>query len=116
MPPGVPLPLIGARPMASADAAEPLIWRPRLPAHRRLAADPRDFRRFRCGQQVGVFLGHGWSGAVVQQVGAEGVLVRTKRQGEQRPSALRVGDARNLVPQQELRSGSGGPSAQATGL
>lgn len=116
MPPGVPLPLIGARPMASSDSTEPLIWRPRIPAHRRLAADPRDFRRFRCGERVGVFLGHSWTGGVVQQVGPEGVLVRTKRQGEQRPSALRVGDARNLVPQQELRSGSGSANTQATGL
>lgn len=102
--------------MASSDSTEPLIWRPRIPAHRRLAADPRDFRRFRCGERVGVFLGHSWTGGVVQQVGPEGVLVRTKRQGEQRPSALRVGDARNLVPQQELRSGSGSAKTQATGL
>ncbi|MEB3183171.1 MAG: hypothetical protein VKN15_02120 [Cyanobacteriota bacterium] len=102
--------------MASADSTEPLIWRPRLPAHRRLAADPRDFRRFHCGQRVGVFLGHGWSGAVVQQVGPEGVLVRTKRTGEQRRSALRVRDARNLVPQQELRSGSAGAGEQGTVL
>lgn len=102
--------------MASSDSTEPLIWRPRIPAHRRLAADPRDFRRFRCGERVGVFLGHSWTGGVVQQVGPEGVLVRTKRQGEQRPSALRVGDARNLVPQQELRSGSGSANTQATGL
>ncbi len=102
--------------MASADSTEPLIWRPRIPAHQRLAADPRDFRRFRCGERVGVFLGHSWTGGLVQQVGTEGVLVRIKRTGEQRSSALRVGDARNLVPQQELRSGSGAANTQATGL
>jgi len=102
--------------MASADSTEQLIWRPRIPAHQRLAADPRDFRRFRCGERVGVFLGHSWTGAVVQQVGPEGVLVRTKRTGEQRRSTLRVGDARNLVPQQQLRNGSGAANAQGTGL
>ncbi len=103
-------------PMARAESAQQLIWRPRTPAHRRLAADPRDFRRFRCGDRVGVFLGHCWSGAVVQQVGPEGVLVRTKRSGEQRHSALRVRDARSLVPQQDLRSGSGAAGEQGTVL
>ena len=93
--------------MARAESSQPLIWRPRTPAHRRLAADPRDFRRFHCGDRVGVFRGHSWSGAVVQQVGPEGVMVRTKRAGELRTCALLVRDARNLVPQQELRSGSG---------
>jgi hypothetical protein len=102
--------------MASADCGEPLIWRPRTPAHRRLAADPGDFRRFRCGDRVGVFLGHSWTGGVVQQVGPDGVLVRTRRVGETRRSALRVGDARNLVPQQELRSCSGAACEQGTVL
>jgi hypothetical protein len=85
--------------MASAEIpAQQPSWRPYLPAHRRLAADPRDFRRFRCGERVGVYLGHCWSGAVVQQVAAQGVLVRTQRQGERQRCALRVCDARNLVP------------------
>lgn len=102
--------------MARADSSEQLIWRPRIPARRRLAADPLDFRRFRCGDRVGVFLGHSWSGAVVQQVGAEGALVRLRRQGEQQGSAVRVGDARNLVARQELHSGSRTAGEQVTVL
>jgi hypothetical protein len=31
--------------MGSADSAAPLIWQPRIPAHRHLAADPRSIPR-----------------------------------------------------------------------
>ena len=102
----------GARPMARAEGSPSLIWRPRTPAHRRLRADPRDFRHLQRGARVGVFLGHSWSGGVIEQVDRDGVLVRLRRQGEPLRSAVRVADARNLVPQQQLRGCRGAAEEQ----
>ena len=54
--------------MPSSEDAERQIWRPRVPAQQRLAAPPQDFRHFRRGDRVGVFLGCAWTAGVVDQV------------------------------------------------
>jgi hypothetical protein len=84
--------------MASPEDGQQQIWRPRTPAQQRLAAPPQDFRHFRRGDRVGVFLGCAWTGGVVDQVGSASVLVRARRLGCRHFSSLRVCDARNLVP------------------
>ena len=94
--------------MASTEDAEQQIWRPRTPAQQRLAAPPQDFRR---GDRVGVFLGCAWTAGVVDQVGSASVLVRARRLGYRCPTAMRVCDARNLVPRQQLRP----PAAESHG-
>lgn len=94
--------------MASTEDAEQQIWRPRVPAQQRLAAPPLDFRHFRCGDRVGVFLGCAWTAGVVDQVGSASVLVRARRLGYRCPTAMRVCDARNLVPRQQLRAPAAG--------
>jgi hypothetical protein len=81
--------------MPSPEDAEQQIWRPRTPAQQRLTAPPQDFRHFRRGDRVGVVLGCAWTGGVVDQVGSASVLVR-------------VCDARNLVPRQQLRAPAAG--------
>lgn len=97
--------------MASTEDAEQQIWRPRTPAQQRLAAPPQDFRHFRRGDRVGVFLGCAWTAGVVDQVGSASVLVRARRLGYRCPTAMRVCDARNLVPRQQLRP----PAAESHG-
>jgi hypothetical protein len=90
--------------MAAFEAGGQVVCRPRTPAARRLASDPCDFRRFRCGDPVGVFLGCSWTGGVVQRVAADGALVRTRPLGSHYRRAIRVHDARNLVSQRDLRA------------
>ena len=94
--------------MASPEDGQQQIWRPRTPAKQRLAAPPQDFRHFRRGDRVGVFLGSAWTGGVVDQVGSANVLVRARRLGCRHFSSLRVCDARNLVPRQQLRAPAAG--------
>ena len=94
--------------MASPEDGQQQIWRPRTPAQQRLAAPPQDFRHFRRADRVGVFLGCAWTGGVVDQVGNASVLVRARRLGCRHFSSLRVCDARNLVPRQQLRAPAAG--------
>jgi hypothetical protein len=102
--------------MASPEDAEPQIWRPRTSAEQRLAASPQDFRHFRRGDRVGVFLGCAWTGGVVDQVGSTSVLVRARRLGCRQPTSMRVCDARNLVPRQELRAPDAGSQESQGGV
>lgn len=97
--------------MPSPEDAEQQIRRPCVPAQQRLSAPPQDFRLFRLfrrGDRVGVFLGCAWTGGVVDQVGSASVLVRARRLGYRCPTAMRVCDARNLVPRQQLRAPAAG--------
>jgi len=94
--------------MASPEDAEQQIRRPCVPAQQRLAAPPQDFRHFRRGDRVGVFLGCAWTGGVVDQVCSASVLVRARRLGYRCPTAMRVCDARNLVARQQLRAPAAG--------
>ena len=102
--------------MASPEDAEQQIWRPRTPAQQRLSAPPQDFRHFRRGDRVGVFLGCAWTGGVVDQVGSASVLVRARRLGCRHPTAMRVCDARNLVPRQQLRAPAAGSQGSQGGV
>jgi hypothetical protein len=102
--------------MASPEDGEQQNWRPRTPAQQRLAAPPQDFRHFRRGDRVGVFLGCAWTGGVVDQVGSASVLVRARRLGCRHPTSLRVCDARNLVPRQQLRPPAAGSQGSQGGV
>ncbi len=102
--------------MASPEDAEQQIWRPLVPVQQRLAAPPQDFRHFRRGDRVGVFLGCTWTGGVVDQAGSASELVRARRLGCRHPTSLRVCDARNLVPRQELRAPAVGSQESQGGV
>ena len=99
--------------MARADGPPQGSWRPRCPAHRRLAGSPRDFSAFRRGDRVGVFLGCHWSGGRVVALSGASALISARRLPGGPRRCIAVHDARNLVPAAELRPADAAAACQS---
>ena len=81
---------------------EHLDWKPRIPSHKRLAADPADWSAYGLGDQIGVFVGNCWrKGSIIELHGAF-ATVKAKRLGSSQSTEFNVHDARNVCPVRDL--------------
>jgi hypothetical protein len=99
--------------MAGADGPPQGSWRPRGPAHGRLAGSPRDFTAFRRDDRVGVFLGCHWSGGRVVALSGASALISARRLPGGPRRCIAVHDARNLVPAAALRPADAAAACQS---